>query len=396
MPSQRTWRLDWASFRRGLGKDVRAIAGLALLFLGATGIEPYRTERPFEGESPIAVARDHMTLAERLGHAVVLRARYGEMTVPSYDPEFEAPVGSGDMLGRLSMSESHPDYRCSAPSVDLRGVHLQHLTLAIVAVERYNRGPSRRAFEERLAHAWYRLTGRLPAMSLGIAQIQPDAARPVVTEQLRGMVPPEGELLALLRDRCHNVRIARQLVRSLVDSAASNEPMDIVYEVAERYGGSGRVDGSNFWYFEAVRGAYELLAGHLIDSGGKGGFFEDPLAFEEEAGPSPRRLECIYFEAGSENAYPWSDRVSYSRGPDSATVYIHASQDGPPRYAARLDTLRIAQVTAELRSLGYDQRRIRIAGQAPDSIATTCVGESGAGTILLEIESSLGATLPER
>jgi hypothetical protein len=361
--------------------------GLAVLFIAATTMDSYSTEHPYTGENPLAITRDHMSLAERLGYAVLLRSGYGALSKPVYDEGLELPQWISDAPPVLQLNESHPDFACVSSDEYVHEVQVQRLTLAIAAVEMYNRRSARRSIEEHVAGASLRLTGRLPSMSLGVAQIRPEAARAVLEADLRGVVPPDGELLALLRDRCHNLRIAGRIIRGLVEDAAGETPQQIVVDVARHYSGSSTVDGRNSWYFEAVRGAYDLASVDLQNAGVGKGFIGEPYDFGDEiVEPPTRALECLRFPMASETPFPWSNVVSEHAQDGIVTVYFNTSDAGPPGYSARLNDLRLEHILAQLRSLGYSDERIVLGRTAPREISTACAAGGTAGTMILDVE----------
>jgi hypothetical protein len=240
-------------------RDARLLAGLGVLFIVATTLDSYSPEHPFSGENPLSIERDHMSLAQRLGYAVMLKSRYAELASAEYGDDVKAPDWIARHPPSLELNQSHPDFACVLYHEELRGIDVQNLTRAIIATEMYNRPRFRRRIEELLAAAWLRVTGRLPSLSLGVGQIRPATARPIVKAELRGINPSNRELLGRLIDRCQNVRIAAEIVNTLLMSAPNNDLDTIIDHVARQYSGSTTVAGRHYWYTQAVLGAYLLI-----------------------------------------------------------------------------------------------------------------------------------------
>jgi len=93
---------------------------------------------------------------------------------------------------------------------------LVRLTTALVAVENFARPRWQRRLEMAVAKGWLLLTGRLPDLSLGIAQVRVSTARKL--EAAGGTPVSDRKLLQLLSDDCSCIQLAYQYVVSLSQS----------------------------------------------------------------------------------------------------------------------------------------------------------------------------------
>lgn len=335
------------------------LAGAGTLFVAAALIQPYNTERPYLHEQSRRVRRDHLSLAERLGYATLLRGGYGTVhmaTAMEGAPVTDSIAPDKDVVLRFETNDEHPDWRCIAnpPPVlvgDKRQVRTPELTVALVAAERYNRDALQRRLERWAARMSQRMRDRLPDYSLGVAQIRPSTARRLLTAELDGFAVPDSELLELLVDDCINVRLASQYVHTLAQSLAPDAPSpdSLVYRTALMYNGADATPTINgLRYADAVWGAYQLLTR-------VGGDEESAASGEGE----DVMTSCIYFPVGSvttaEDSLTLLDLQEYedaNLGSARVQVRLVMEESGPPSYLSRLEARRQEWIEGQLARLG--------------------------------------------
>ena len=252
------------------------------------------------------------------------------------------------------------------------------------------RGARERALELRAAGTWLRVRGRLPDLSLGVAQLRPSTVRPALAAHMGGERLPDGELLALLADDCQNVRLAGLHVASLIGAAVAATPDapgdTIVARVARAYAGATSPAVNGLRHEDAVRGAYDLLVlygGFEPTDGGAPRSAEREAAGAEapRAVPSERTV-CVEFAMGEIAPYAHEGLSARLLGQDGGegappvdsaarvaaervTLVGGASERAPPGYLARLTEARLRRITGHLQALGYDTARVVIAPAPP-------------------------------
>jgi hypothetical protein len=332
-------------------REWRFLSLAGVLFLVSTGFNGYNTEQQTSSEDSSSVQRDHLSLAQRLGYAILTNAGYATVRLP---PEEELKVGAPLVL---DWHYSHPDFRCIDDTVKLGEpgadkVDAFLLLASIVAAEKYNRPAFVRSSEALLAHAVYSVTGRAPDFSLGLAQIRPSTVRADLTQQLGALDLGDDALLDYTLDDCTNIVAADHRIRALltqVDPSLSTERT--VAAVARAYNGASPTGEDGRMYEMAVVGAYSLLPG--------GGISE-----EEGAAPAPPGfVTCARFAVGSPvgrfdgavaDDEPWPSEEL--RGQLAAATEIVVSfadrEPGPSQYRDRLSTLRTDWVVQQLLAAG--------------------------------------------
>ena len=94
---------------------------------------------------------------------------------------------------------------------------LVRLTVALVVVESFARPRWQRRLEIDVSKMWLLLAGRLPNLSLGIAQVRVSTARRLLADT-HTPTNSDRELLGLLANDCSCIRLAHQYVVSLSQS----------------------------------------------------------------------------------------------------------------------------------------------------------------------------------
>ncbi|HWA48301.1 MAG TPA: hypothetical protein VG742_08520, partial [Dongiaceae bacterium] len=269
-------------------KELGFLLAGGLLFLGATAFDGYNTEQQMASEDSATVERDHMSLSERLGYAILTRAGYATVELPPEDELKLAPTL------RIVWHSDHPDFRCIDPMAKMGSGNREQLDpflllASIVAAEKYNRSAFVRNSEELIARSMLSLSGSVPDFSLGVSQIRPSIIRASVDQAVGDVGLSDREVLDLALSSCTNVVAADRYVRGLIGAIDPATPKyKIVAEVARRYVGAGGDGENGVLYQDAVLGAYRLLeiAAYGYESG------------EGEELPPPGFLGCILFAVG--------------------------------------------------------------------------------------------------
>jgi hypothetical protein len=385
--------LYWEHLSRTTTKELALFGLIGVLFVVVALFEPYSTERPYTGEAPERVARDHLTLTERLGYAILLRAGYKEVSLVGPDGT-PASISDPEQEVHLELTpEEHPELQCLdefppfvAPGVGQ--IDIKDLTIAIVAAEKYNRPSFQRQLEAWLAELllWYR--GKLPEFSFGLAQIRPATARHLLQEELGQFELSDHDLLALLMNNCHNVRIAAKYVEALCHQFVSvNSVNEIIAQVALTYSGVVTPTIQGLRYVDAVTGAYHLLEPQRADK------------ITEDALDQGRVTTCISFGIGVVAAAQDIVSLRKTLNPDQnksegvqvtseertkvAEVHIHFwhNDPGPKAYVARLAAQRKDWLVSKLVEIGYTQERIIITElSSPKYLGGICEDSESSGS----------------
>ena len=385
------------------------------MFLGAALLDPYRTEQPRSDEEESAVPRDHLSLPQRLGYATLLNAGYADVVFREFAPR-DSQHRTGEGMLELT-PRPHEDLACLRDLPEARtragvAVSLRNLATSIAAAERYNRGDLERGAELAVAGLGLRWRGRVPSLSLGVAQIRPELARTILAKQLEGAALPEQDLLTMLRDPCQNVRLAAFHLADLVarDSTATDE-QEAVVDVALDFNGAASETGHGLRYADAVAGAYGLLTPYGYEGEGN----EEEGAVDTLArgagraidATTVRAIRCLAFAFGGAapdsspggwRAVPEGDslrlRQAVATGGE-VTVMLHAVEHGPPSYLRRLAELRQRWLVGWLAAQGFPRARIRVTTGAPASAVLKCIeGGEMPPMALIEGRFSLAAPTP--
>jgi hypothetical protein len=366
-----TSRQRWAPHIRRTGRELAlyALAGIGIVLV--TSLQPFDNEKPKVAEQGQPVQRDHLSLSQRLGYAVLLHADYG--TAALVDME-GMPLTDSTRLTEarprmaLLRNDDHPDLKCARgpDDGDFTGsepVDVPALTIAIAAAERYNRNSFNRMLEAGVARLSLALGGSLPEFTYGAAQIRASTARRLVREELGGFALADRDLLELLTNDCQNLHLAAKYVNELAiryhDGGKTDE---IISRVATRYNGMATPNVNGFLYRDAVLGAY-----HLLTQG-------EARGEDDETGD--RKRFCVFFALGE----AIGDSLAIRNGTadvlgeagvsstDSASVVMTNLEPGPAAYRQRLWRARGGWISRELRSLGFGSGAITLVdrGNAAD------------------------------
>lgn len=327
-------------------RELLVFAAIGLLFFAATGFDAFNAEHPYQGENPDQLKPGRLSLAERLGFAMIANAGYGsiELEPPSdanmHTPRFlvatelkpELDCIAGDRLDEATRSAPEGSGLKMLDEVDTR----QAMMAAILAAEKYNRGPIRRGSEALIARGMLRFTGRVPEMSLGLAQVKPSIARQVLPKEQIGLMS-EPEFLDFLLDDCGSAYVASLYVATLLHEEPVDRPVgDVVADVAARYNGGGNPD-----YAAAVAAAFFQMMGPNFDL----------ERAAPSAAPNAMRL-CAVFDtglpegrilvAGKEAARPVDDAARTAlAAAQSVTLSTSQWEPGPKSLTDRLIKLRL-------------------------------------------------------
>ncbi|MFG6417001.1 hypothetical protein ACG02S_24195 [Roseateles sp. DC23W] len=140
---------------------------------------------------------------------------------------------------------------------------LAPLTMAVVAVEKFNRGGAQRRLEWWLATAGLAMSGRLPDLSLGPAQIRPstlarlanDPKAPAGIRASKQLKP--AELRDQLMDECSSLGIAAEILQQLRDEQGNLEA------AVRAYGGNRRETQAVIDYVPVVFAISRLFVDEL-------------------------------------------------------------------------------------------------------------------------------------
>ena len=416
MPSRHILRLAWAQAARRTTRELGAFALLAIGFIAIAFVDPYQTARAGVDEPVDRVQRDRLTLRERLGYAVLLRAGYVTASYPTPLPTVPAPArdSEGDTRSHAQGAaelpdpdrivvelQSHSDWKClgwlpQSRAADGAAVETRNLAAAIVATEKYNRAPITRHFEAGLARIRLALDRRLPDYSLGAAQLRPSRARPLLVEELGGSPLSDEELLEVLRNDCQNVRLAGRYIADLVHRYQGlSTADDVVARTALAYSGGAITSVQGLRYVDAVAGAYALLneVSYTEDD-------EAPLATNDSV---ITESGCVMFDIGAMIA---TDSLTLSRpvpkdsnqtrkrpllapGESPVAVYLWQGDPGPKSYIEHLGRRRGEWLLTSLVRRGYRRELISLATQtARGNIFNRCQSDADlpAAQALIEVK----------
>lgn len=150
---------------------------------------------------------------------------------------------------------------------------LSFLGIAVVAAEKFNRSQLHRFLEWHLAEVVWSATGRLPDLSLGIAQVRPSTVRRYAgaSPVLRSLVPEsdDASLRVLLANECRSIGLATAVLQ--VMAAELQQSKRCSYEQAclelavLRYGGHRHRSQAVVDYLGLVTTMNRLLAQGIED-----------------------------------------------------------------------------------------------------------------------------------
>jgi hypothetical protein len=390
-------------------RDIPVFLLIGALFIATGLFDPYSTERPYTGENPDDVPPGHLTLEERLGYAILQRAGYGETKLVGPGAESDSSETTTGEVTVGFAETSHADLAClgdipAKKAADGGIVSVRNLAVAVLAAERYNRSGLTSWAESRYADVVSRVSGRIPDVSLGVAQIRPATARRALYRELGQFELPDRDLLQLLLNDCQNARLAGAYLGGLVDSIAPTLDADETVErAAMAY--NGAVTGKSphaVTYVQAVKGAYGIL-----QRSSESGENADPETGAPASPPAVERL-CASFSVGAgagrgpllasageggEGGEADSAGASAATRHRAARVtgFVRQYDPGPASYLEALFERRRAWLEHELTAAGYSRERVQIrAGLPGEPVPEEC--RSGGRSSIAVIEVPLADT----
>ena len=340
-------------------KELPFLILTGLLFLASTAFDGYNTEQQTAYEDPDSVERDHLSLEQRLGYAILTNAGYATVELP---PEEELKT-----TGTLTFTPhpEHPDFRCIDETTrmaedEMDKVNAFQLLVSILAAEKYNRPAFIRASEALLARAAYSTTGRTPDFSLGLAQIRPSIVQAELTEELGELDLSGGALLDYALNDCTNVVAADHHVQALLKKVDPALPVEqAVAAVARAYNGASASGEDGRMYEMSVVGAYDLLTGRGNAEG------------EEMVAQPPGFVACALFSVGSpvgrsdgaendESSWPSPELKDKLAAATQIIVSFVDREPGPAQYRDRVATLRSDWVVQHLVAAGVSASVIQL------------------------------------
>jgi hypothetical protein len=231
----------------GIASFFFPLALLLLVFLTVCLLAPYNPDVYRAGDSQWTTLEGQQSLQSRLGYASLLAAGFVADTGSPYSVAIQKPPCEG-------MGPAIPG---KIPLGGEEALDVGNLALALVAAEQYNRTAVRRFIERLYALGIYGLTGGLPDISLGPAQIRPSAMREI------DPTATDAAILDSLGSECGSLSVASRLVaRYAQDAVAAKKTTldEVIAAVAGRYVGIRRNASVNQRYIGIVAAAYSLLA----------------------------------------------------------------------------------------------------------------------------------------
>jgi hypothetical protein len=167
---------------------------------------------------------------------ILLRSGYLTRASVQADPVTKRPLYSLSIQPEVQACASVPPDSPTKPPLPFH--QASDLAIAAVAVEKFNRHTVHRALEWALARSVLALTGRLPELSLGPAQIRPATVRRLVAAgfggaQWRPLGQDEHALAQALGDECQ----ALALATAILATQACTDCPDPAAHALQVYGG---------------------------------------------------------------------------------------------------------------------------------------------------------------
>jgi hypothetical protein len=231
----------------GIASFFFPLALLLLVFLTVCLLAPYNPDVYRAGDSQWTTLEGQQSLQSRLGYASLLAAGFVADTGSPYSVAIQKPPCEG-------MGPAIPG---KIPLGGEEALDVGNLALALVAAEQYNRTAVRRFIERLYALGIYGLTGGLPDISLGPAQIRPSAMREI------DPTATDAAILDSLGSECGSLSVASRLVaRYAQDAVAAKKTTldEVIAAVAGRYVGIRKNASVNQRYIGIVAAAYSLMA----------------------------------------------------------------------------------------------------------------------------------------
>ena len=231
----------------GIASFFFPLALLLLVFLTVCLLAPYNPDVYRAGDSQWTTLEGQQSLQSRLGYASLLAAGFVADTGSPYSVAIQKPPCEG-------MGPAIPG---KIPLGGEEALDVGNLAMALVAAEQYNRTAVRRFIERLYALGIYGLTGGLPDISLGPAQIRPSAMREI------DPTATDAAILDSLGSECGSLSVASRLVaRYAQDAVAAKKTTldEVIAAVAGRYVGIRKNASVNQRYIGIVAAAYSLMA----------------------------------------------------------------------------------------------------------------------------------------
>ena len=231
----------------GIASFFFPLALLLLVFLTVCLLAPYNPDVYRAGDSQWTTLEGQQSLQSRLGYASLLAAGFVADTGSPYSVAIQKPPCEG-------MGPAIPG---KIPLGGEEALDVGNLAMALVAAEQYNRTAVRRFIGRLYALGIYGLTGGLPDISLGPAQIRPSAMREI------DPTATDAAILDSLGSECGSLSVASRLVaRYAQDAVAAKKTTldEVIAAVAGRYVGIRKNASVNQRYIGIVAAAYSLLA----------------------------------------------------------------------------------------------------------------------------------------
>lgn len=138
------------------------------------------------------------------------------------------------------------------------GLSIRSLTLAISAIEQYNRSSFFREIEFMIARLMLLMTGEIPNFSYGIAQIQANVAKSILEKRSNARGIEEGVLIDILQDDCESLLLAADHITSILSESKNVSLHEQIRLVSINY--NGVIEPmSSVSFRKALVAAYNIL-----------------------------------------------------------------------------------------------------------------------------------------
>jgi len=299
------------------------------------------------------VVPGRLTLAQRLGYAILMNSGFGALQ-PLSEADRDALRAQALLPWPIKISDNLPLASCipdDQVKVGGEDVSIQLLTLSIIAAEMYNRDGFIRNIKFSFSHIYKNLFGVIPDFSYGIAQVKLSTAKKVLSETFDGKLDDD-DVLVLLRGDCDNASLAARFIADQVNQQASaGNSDDVIRKVAAIYQGANEYSEGTRLYVESVVGAYNLL--------------HPPEETTSEESADNNVAFCIGFPRGEATGTidpAMSD--FFHDHPEALQVNVTGElwtdEDKPPAYRAGLEDARTKWLNENLQELGIDGANTKV------------------------------------
>ena len=342
----------WALLRR-TAFEAKWLIALGAVFLLVILMPSFNPELNAAGQSPDGTLPGRLTLAQRLGYAILMNSGFGTLQSLT-NAERDALRAQAQLPWPINISGGLPLASCipdDQVKVGEENVSIQALSLSIISAEMYNRDGFTRNNKFFISRIYKNIFGSIPNFSYGIAQVKLSTAKKILKETFDGKLDDD-DVLVLLRSDCDNANIAARYIENLVNQQASSGNVDeVIRNVAEAYQGANEYSEGTRLYIESVIGAYYLL--HPEPEATDQGAVDNNVGF------------CIGFPRGEvagtvDTAMP----DFFHDHPEALQVDIKGElwtdEDKPPIYRASLEASRTKWLNEKLQEFGVDSARVKI------------------------------------